>query len=88
MRTATALSVPEVESTEHEALPLDPAERAAIRCRISTMVWAGERTAIRTRIGSIIWSRTTVDEATAGDLADRILEFVETRLPVQDDRER
>ncbi len=86
MRTATAEPVVEVESTEHEALRLDCAERAAIRERIGSMIWAGERAAIRTRIGSMIWARTVLDEPAAGDLADRILEFVETRLPARIDR--
>jgi hypothetical protein len=86
MRTSTAEPVAEVESTDHEALQLDCAERAAIRDRIGSMVWAGERAAIRTRIGSMIWVATTVDEEAAGDLADRILDFVETRIPTRSDR--
>lgn len=81
MNTAAAKPVAEGDSVGHEALPLDAAERAEIHKRIGSMVWAGERAAIRTRIGSMIWAGTTVDEAAAGDLADRILDFIETRLP-------
>lgn len=86
MRTTVAEPAIESEPTEHEAMRLDCAERAAIRERIGSMIWVGERAAIRTRIGSMIWARTLLDEPAAGDLADRILDFVETRLPAQRDR--
>lgn len=86
MRTTTAEQVVEVEITDHEALALDCAERAAIRERLGSMIWAGERAGIRTRIGAMIWAGTVLDEQAAGVLADRILEFVESRLPARLDR--
>jgi len=86
MSTATGPPATETETVDHEALPMDCAERAAIRSRIDSMVWAGERAAVRTRIGSMIWVRTTLDEAAAEDLADHILAFVETHLPASRNR--
>ena len=86
MSTATGAPATEIESPDHEALPLDCAERAAIRSRINSMVWAGERIGVRTRIGSMIWARTTLDETGSEDLAEQILAFVETHLPASRNR--
>ncbi|HYO44790.1 MAG TPA: hypothetical protein VES19_16450 [Candidatus Limnocylindrales bacterium] len=74
------------ETTHHEALPLDDAERAAILHRIGGMIRAGDRPAIRTKIGSMIWAATTIDEDAAGELADRILAYVERTLCAQERR--